>query len=63
MGAVAISNTVILRHVTSYLPSFPYHENPILHTYAGMLSFHLAVQDLGENGIQTKLLQININTP
>lgn len=32
----------VLTLVHSYLPSLPYQENPILHTYAGMLSLYLA---------------------
>ncbi|EGO27767.1 hypothetical protein SERLADRAFT_435521 [Serpula lacrymans var. lacrymans S7.9] len=30
-----------------YLPSFPYHDNPVLHVYAGLLSLQLA-QSSGE---------------
>lgn len=27
---------------TSYLPSFPYQDNPVFHTYAGLISLYLA---------------------
>ncbi|KAK7060453.1 hypothetical protein VNI00_001218 [Paramarasmius palmivorus] len=30
-----------------YLPSFPYQDNPVLHTYAGLLCFYLAQEQSG----------------
>ncbi|ESK94454.1 rna polymerase i transcription factor subunit rrn11 [Moniliophthora roreri MCA 2997] len=30
-----------------YLPSFPYQDNPVLHTYAGLLCFYLAQEYSG----------------
>ncbi|KAJ3779053.1 hypothetical protein FB446DRAFT_630970, partial [Lentinula raphanica] len=31
--------------VISYLPSFPYQDNPVLHVYAGLLCFYLAQEN------------------
>jgi len=32
----------------SYLPAFPYQDNPLLHLYAGLISLHLSQPSLNE---------------
>lgn len=37
-----------LKMCLRYLPSFPYQDNPVLHTYAGMICMYIAQETSGE---------------
>jgi len=43
---LAGSHREALEELELYLPSFPYQDNPILHTYAGLISLYLAQPSL-----------------
>jgi hypothetical protein len=42
---------------TSYLPSFPYQDNPVFHTYAGLISLYLAQPTADSADFNTALLR------
>ncbi|EAU84648.1 hypothetical protein CC1G_00167 [Coprinopsis cinerea okayama7 len=46
-----------LNELELYLPAFPYQDNPVLHTYAGLLSLYLAQESATDKGLDPILLR------